>query len=515
MKTEMILIKPTKKEAEKAKKLRVAAYCRVSTDTDEQQTSFEGQVKHYTELIEANPDWELADIYADEGITGTSAEKRPDFMRMVKDAEAKKFDLLITKSVSRFARNTVEMITYVRRLRELGIHLIFEMHNIDTRAPYSEMLLTVLGAFAQEESRNISENTTWGIRKRFQEGVTRWCRLYGYEKTEEEEYHIVPEEAMVVKKIFDLYEHGESIQNIRKHLAAHGISSPTGEDKWTNSAVHTLLTNVRYTGDIVLQKTITENHLTHRPLPNSAEKIPQYFVQSHHTPIITRAQYDRCMKIMGMRRVNGHKKKHDTGTCNQYPIGDKLRCPYCGSELYQRSVPVQSKHSAGWCCEQGDDACHGFIIRSYLVEAALLNAYLKLDVDKIAEKTKHKRFGEAAKRALEIKRENLAFERVDFWWVDELVDHIKFGEHSKTDRELRRMIALGRQVTDDRTMKVFWKCGLITTVISGVNSDLEHPAYIAKLYNSYLERQASRAEQEEMEETEKQQEVEELEAETA
>ncbi len=319
-----------------------------------------------------------------------------------------------------------------------------------------------------------------------------------HRKNEEEEYHIVPEEAAVVKKIFDLYEHGESIQDIRKYLEAHGISSPTGEEKWTNSAIHTLLTNVRYTGDIVLQKTITENHLTHRALPNSAEKIPQYFVQGHHTPIITRAQYDRCMKIMGMRRVNGRQKKYNTGTCNQYPLGDKLHCPYCGSVLYQRSVPVQSRRGGGWCCEQGDDACHGFIIRSYLVEAALLEAYGKLDAEKISQKLCSKRFGKAAKLAMEIKKKNPEFNRVDFWWVDDLVDHIEFGAHSMKDMEVRRLAALGQQVADDRTMRVFWKCGLITTVLSGANADRENPAYIAELYNSYLERQMEKAKQKEM-----------------
>ena len=152
-------------------------------------------------------------------------------------------------------------------------------------------------------------------------------------------------------------------------------------------------------------------------------------------------------------------------------------------------MPVQVKHSAGWCCEQGEDACHGFIIRSYLVEPALLEAYKKLDDNKIAEKVKSPRFGEAAKLALEIRKEYPVMKRVDFWWVDDLIDHIEFGAHSRTEREYRRLVALGENFTDDRTMKVFWKCGLITTVMSGVDADREHPAMIAGLYNSYLERQ--------------------------
>ena len=497
MKAEKILIEPVGTCVAKPEKLRVAAYCRVSTDTDDQQTSFEGQVKYYTDVIEANPDWELAGIYADDGITGTSVAKRPEFMRMIADCDAKKIDLILCKSLSRWGRNTLDTLTVIRHLNSIGVHIIFEINNIDTRAAYSEMLLTVLAAFAQEESRSISENTSWGIRKRFEDGVTRWCRLYGYEKTADGEYQIVPEQAAVVQKIFDLYEHGESIQNIRRYLEAHGIKSPNGEMKWTNSAVHTLLINERYTGDIVLQKYITRDHLSHKQEKNPANVVPSYFVEAHHTPIVTREQYERCMKIMGMRRVNGKNKKNDTGTCNQYPLGDKLRCPYCGSALYQRRVPVQAKPGGGWVCEKGDDACHGFIIRSSLVEKALLEAYQKLDADKIAEKTKSKRFGDAAKKALEIKTESPVFESVEFWWVDDLVDHIEFGAHSRTAMEIRRQMALGKQVVDDRTMKVFWKCGLITTVLSGVCADRDQPAYIAKLYNSFLERRKEKEAQKE------------------
>ena len=490
MEVQKIKLEPIRKTIrEQTGRLRVAAYCRVSTDTEDQKTSFDGQVKHYTGLIEGNPEWELAGIFADEGITGTSAAKRPEFQRMVKECEEGKIDLILTKSISRFARNTLECLTFVRHLNNLGVHIVFESNNIDTRTAFSEMLLTVLAAFAQEESRSISENTSWGIRKRFEDGVTRWSRLYGYEKTADGEYQIVPEHAAVVQKIFELYEHGESIQSIRKYLAAHGIKSPTGEPKWTDSAVHTLLINERYTGDIILQKYLTEDHLSHKSIKNDSTEVPSYYIENHHAAIIPRKQYDRCMKIMGMRRVNGHRKEHDTGTCNQYPLGDKLRCPYCGSVLYQRAVPVQLKHKKGWVCEKGDDACHGFIIRSNIVETALLEAYKKLEAGKIAEKVNSLRFGADAKLALEIRKAHPVMKSVDFWWVDDLIDHIEFGAHSRTDREYRRLAALGEDVVDDRTMKVFWKCGLITTVMSGVDADREHPPMIAELYNSYLERQ--------------------------
>ena len=190
--------------------LRVAAYCRVSTDTEEQSTSFNGQVNAYTSLINSNPEWTLAEIYADDGISGTSAQKRPKFMQMIQDCEAGKIDLILTKSISRFARNTLECLSYVRHLNSLGTHIIFENNGIDTRANYSEMLLTILAAFAQEESRSISENTKWGIRKRFEVGEARWSRIYGYDKG----YVVNPQEAAVVQKIFNLYEHGMSTNEI-------------------------------------------------------------------------------------------------------------------------------------------------------------------------------------------------------------------------------------------------------------------------------------------------------------
>ena len=494
MEIQKIKLEPVKNVArQQSGRLRVAAYCRVSTDTEDQRTSFDGQVRHYTELIRSNPEWELAGIFADEGITGTSAAKRPEFQRMLKECEEGKIDLVLTKSISRFARNTLECLTYVRHLNNLGVHIVFESNNIDTRTAFSEMLLTVLAAFAQEESRSISENTIWGIRKRFEEGVARWCRLYGYEKNEKGEYQIVPDQAAVVQKVFDLYEQGESIKNIMKYMETHGIPSPTGEPKWVQSAVHTMLVNERYAGDILLQKFCVENHISHKAIRNDSTEIPSYYIENHHTPIVSRKQYDRVQKIMGMRRVNGRVRGEDTGTCNQYPLGDKLRCPYCGSALYQRSIPVQVKHSGGWSCERGEHACHGFIIRSYLVEAAVLEAYGKLDADKVAGKLKSPRFGEAAKLTLEMKKAHPAFDRVDYWWVDDLIDHIEFGKHSRMPMQYRRMAALGKPVTDDRTMKVFWKCGLITTVMSGVDADREHPAYIAELYNSLLARQKEAA----------------------
>ena len=495
MNVERIKLNTAKKTAAKpANKLRVCGYARVSTETDEQKTSFEGQVKHYTKLIRANPEWEYAGVYADYGITGTSADKRPEFQRMIKDCEEGRIDLVLTKSISRFARNTLECLTYVRRLNDIGVHIIFESNNIDTRAAFSEMLLTVLAAFAQEESRSISENTIWGIRKRFEEGITRWCKLYGYTKNENGEYQIVPEQAVVVQKIFWMYEHGENTDAIREYLAEKGIESPNGKPSWARSTVQHLLSNERYAGDILLQKFCVENHISHKAIRNDNTEVPSYYIENHHTAIISRKQFDRCQKIMAMHQNRGTTGGKDSGKCNQYPLADKLRCPHCGSPLYQRTISVQVGHTAGWCCEVGEDACKQFIIRSALVEEALLEAYRLLDGEKVAAKVRSPRFGKAAELTLAVKKENPEMTSVEFWWVDDLIDHIEFGAHSRTELEVRRAAALGEQVTDDRTMKVFWKCGLITMVKSGVTADINNPATVAQMHWKWVERQKAREE---------------------
>lgn len=469
---------PGEREQAKMRKLRVAAYCRVSTKSSEQETSYDTQVAAYTQDIRQNPQWELAGIYADFGMSGTQTERRPQFLQMIRDCEAGKIDMILCKSLSRFSRNTLDAVSYIKKLKALGVHIIFESNHVDTRAAYSEMLLTVLAAFAQEESRSISENTIWGIRKRFEEGVARWCRLYGYAKTEAGEYQIVPEQAAVVQNVFRLYEHGESIRGIAAFMTQHHIPSPNGAEKWSNSAVHTMLANERYAGDIVLQKFYVENHLSHKALRNlySAE-VPSYYIENHHTPIVSRRQFNRCQAIMAMRRVNGYAKTMDMGRCNQYPLGGKLRCPYCGSVLYQRSIPVQLEHRAGWCCEQGENPCRRFIIRSNLVEEALLAAYNSLNTAAVQGQLGSPDFAEAARLTLSMKGEYPAFRRVDFWWVDDLIDHIEFGAHSRTQR-----------IPDDRVMIIYWRCGMVTRVSSGVQADRDNPAYVAELYLALLER---------------------------
>ena len=395
------------------RKLRVAAYCRVSTDMEDQATSFDAQVRFYTNLIQSNPDWEFAGVYADDGITGTSAEVRPEFMRMIEDCGIadrtspnnshnnsrsvmspmplnnstgltssgsdgthgvqggrgeKRIDQILTKSISRIARNTLECLDYVRKLKNNGVGIIFESNNIDTRSAYCEMLITILAAFAQEESRSISENTKWGIRRRFEQGEARWCKIYGYE----EGYKINTKEAAVVQKIFSLYEHGMSVLEIRKWLKEHEIRNASGGLSWSQSQVCSLLANEKYTGDLLMQKFYAEDHITHKDVKNDFTEIPSYFMANHHTPIVTHKHFQRVQAIRAMWLRQSTKDNVSTSYNEQYPFGEKLRCPYCGSILYQRDVAVQKEKGKGWCCEKGGNPCEQFIIRSRLVEEAVI-----------------------------------------------------------------------------------------------------------------------------------------------
>ena len=494
-------------EERPAAKLRVAAYCRVSTASDQQLTSFDTQVRVYTDRIRANPDWEFVEVYADEGITGTSKKKRKEFLRMIEDCEAGKIDFILTKSISRFARNTLDCITEVRHLQSLGVQVYFEENNLDTSQAFSEMLLTILAAFAQEESRSLSENVKWGIRKRYEEGRDRWVRIYGYTRTEEGTYRIVEEEAAVIRRIFELYEKGMSMSKVGAKLKEEGILTPRGRTTWNGAMVASILENEKYVGDIQLQKMYTADHLTHRIVKNDCTEIPSYYIDNHHDAIISRKTFTRVTAIRAMNNRRGQTV--------QYPFGDMLICPHCGRALVQRKLFVQYI-SKGWNCERGRNACRNFLIRSNYVEEAMLAAYREVELDEVRriagngranvrgvwetletvkdeehEGEKKPEFGEEgeerkgegskaaeAMRMLVWKETHREFQKVDYYWLDELVDHITFG--------------LGSDGESDHTMTVRWKCGTSTTVSTGITRPSNHPEHVAELHNAWLVRMAEK-----------------------
>ena len=460
-------------------KIRVAAYCRISMDSEGQATSIDLQRAVYENMIASNPNWELVEVYADRGITGTVAGKRPEFQRMIADCKAGKIDRIITKSLSRFARNTMDCIGYIRLLQEYGVQVQFEKERITTGETGSELLLTILAAFAQEESRSISENIKWGFRKRFQQGQEKYAALYGYRKGEATNYEIVPEEAEVVRLIFSLYERGWGVKNISQYLNSQNIPSPReGKKGWESTRISYMLQNERYIGDVVLQKYFTRDHISHRILKNQGQ-LEQYYLEDHHPAIIEKEQFQRVNRILRM--------KSNPKTQAQYPVGDYLRCPCCGAVMVRRRLPIQ-RCETHMCCENVD--CRKFVIRYTPISQAILDAYNHMD---IGELTKLAEKGNShSERFLEMKQQHPAFTQLDYYWLDELIDHITLGKHTYSQTELERMTPMERKRNDDRTLTIHWRCGIKTKVSSGVIRDSAHPKHIAQLWDAFVLRYPDR-----------------------
>ena len=321
------------------RKIRMAAYCRVSTSQEEQLLSYENQVKFYTTFINSNPIYQFSGIYADEGITATNTKKRDEFKRMIKDCKAGKIDMIITKSISRFARNTLDCINYVRELKELGIGIIFEKENINTLEAKGEVLLTILSSLAQDESRSISENSTWGIQRRFEQGKVQvnHNKFLGY--TKDEEGNLVPdkEQAKVVKRIYEEYLHGYSTQEIARRLTREEIENGNHKTKWYDSNIKQILTNEKYKGDALLQKTYTVDFLNKTRKKNDGH-IPQYYVEDSHEAIIDKDTWE-CVQLE-MKRRKAFMQEHGM---RQYickpesPFAGKIICGKCG-KVYGRKV---------------------------------------------------------------------------------------------------------------------------------------------------------------------------------
>ena len=264
---------------------RVAAYARVSTSSEEQLTSYEAQVDYYTRFIQSKPEWEFVRVYTDEGISAVNTKKREGFNQMVRDALDGKIDLIVTKSVSRFARNTVDSLVTVRKLKEKGVEVYFEKENIYTLDSKGELLITIMSSLAQEESRSISENVTWGQRKRFADGKVSlpYSHFLGYRKGDNGLPEIVPEEAETVRWIYSLFLSGKTTSSIAGLLTREGIPTPAGKRKWAASTVESILKNEKYKGDALLQKAFTVDFLTKKQKKNEGE-VPQYYVENNHRP---------------------------------------------------------------------------------------------------------------------------------------------------------------------------------------------------------------------------------------
>lgn len=386
-------LESSQESSEVVKKPKVAAYCRVSTELEEQQSSYQAQVEHYTREIKRNPKWEFAGIYADEGISGTNTKKRVEFNRMIEDSMAGKIDMILTKSVSRFARNTVDCISYIRKLKEKNIAVFFEKENINTLDGAGELLITILGSLAQEESRSLSTNTKWGIARRYENGIVQvnHNRFLGYTKNQDNELVIVPEEAELVRLIFRLYLEGRSLKAITEHLESQGIKTVTGNDKWQTTVLAKMLSNEKYMGDALLQKTYTTDFINKTRVINKGI-VPQYYVEGSHEAIISKelwnlAQQEKARR-KNIRSSISKKAKTNNGVYNsKYALTDILICGEC-NEQYRR-VAWKQTHGKRfvWRCfnriENGKKICHDSpTIDEYIIHNAIRDAINSLVDDK-------------------------------------------------------------------------------------------------------------------------------------
>jgi len=354
---------------------KVAGYARVSTNEEEQQTSYAAQVEYYTKMIQGNSEWEFMGVYTDEGISATSTKKRDGFNQMIEDALAGKIDLIITKSVSRFARNTVDSLTTIRRLKEAGVEVWFEKEAIHTFDSKGELLITIMSSLAQEESRSISENVTWGMRKRFADGKVSlpYKRFLGYEKGPDGLPMIVPEEAEIVQLIFRLFLYGKAPSFIASLLTDEGIPTPGGKTKWRHNTIISMLQNEKYAGNALLQKKYTTDFLTKKQKINEGE-VAQWFVENSHPAIIEQELFDLVQYELKKRQASGQN------SVSSHPFSCKIFCGECGemfgSKVWHSNDPRRRR--TVWQCNgkyKGDEICRAPHLTDEQVETAFLAAF--------------------------------------------------------------------------------------------------------------------------------------------
>ena len=380
----IIPAKPLEERQAMRRQLRVAAYCRVSTEEEEQQSSYEAQCNYYTDKIMTNPDWTMAGIFADEGISGTSTKKRENFNRMIRRCKAKKIDLILTKSISRFARNTLDTINYTRMLRAMGIGICFEKENINTLDLDSEMLITMLGAFAQAESESMSRNIAWGKRQAIREGKVsvNFKRLYGYVLREDGSPEIDPEKGAIVRRIFLRYLSGDSLRMIQDGLNADNIPGLTEGKPWQICGIKGILINEKYCGDVLGQKTFKDRVIGGKVIKNTGQ-LPQVLIQNNHPGIVSRETFYAVQEEMKRRgAAKSPSAKSPTGRTSytsRYALSERLVCGECGT-LYRRCTwNIRGQKKIMWRCvsrlDYGKKYCHNSpSMEEGALQQAILNA---------------------------------------------------------------------------------------------------------------------------------------------
>lgn len=400
------------------KKLRVAAYCRVSKDIEQQEFSMENQMEAYGRIISKHPEWELAEIYADKGKTGTNTKKRTAFKKMMQDAKDGKIDRILVKSISRFSRNTVDMLETVRELRELGVGVVFEKENINTSALGSELLLTVFAAFAQEESFSISENMRNGMRHRFKLGIPKVSWVYGYDNLERGVLSINEEKAEVVREIYRMYLDGESTTEIADYLNDMHVLPPIESGKyWYPASVKCILQNEKYVGDSLMQKYYTSNYLEHDSTPNKDLVVEQYYKEGTHPALVSRDVYEDANRVLMMRDCKRG--------ASQYPYYGRLICPHCGKPMVKVNTKCGLIPSC-WICGGEDKGelygertdCPVYWVKEPYLSNFVIDAIMSLDGKGLNKANEEK--------VIEVQEQLRGWPSVEFGHLKRLVKYITF-----------------------------------------------------------------------------------------
>ena len=400
------------------RKLRVAAYCRVSKDIEEQESSIETQMETYDRLISQHPDWELVEIYADKGKTGTSTKKRVAFQKMLRDAKDGKIDKILVKSISRFCRNTLDMLNTIRELRDLGVGVVFEKENLDTTSIESELLLTVYAAFAQEESFSISENMRGGIRQRFKLGIPKVSQVYGYDNLERGVLSINEEKAAVVREIYQMYIDGNSTTEIADYLNdMHELPPVESGKSWYPTSVKCIIRNEKYVGDSLMQKYYTASHLEHDSTPNKDLVVEQYYKEGTHPAIVSRDVYEDANLVLMMRDCKRG--------ASQYPYYGRLICPHCGKPMVKVKTG-RGKIPNCWICGGEDKGelygertdCPVYWVKEPYLSNAVVDAIMSLDAEDLDEAD--------AKNVTWVQKELRKWPSVEFGYLKRLAESITF-----------------------------------------------------------------------------------------
>lgn len=442
-------------------KLRVGAYCRVSTDNEDQLNSYASQLSYYKEKIANNIEWSLVDIYADEAISGTLDYKRSDFLRMINDATSGKLDLIMTKSISRFARNTLDTLKYVRLLKQHNVAILFEEENINTLEMSGELLLTILSSVAQQESETISSHVKLGLKMKMQRGELigfNGCLGYDYNPIDKSIY-INETEAEIVRFIFERYRDGLGSQMISKELEKHGYKTKAGSSKWHDSTIRGILKNEKYKGDILMGKSFTVDPISHRRLTNMGEE-DRYYISNHHEPIISEELWNEVQNEFERRSIKHGRGNRLGKYSSKYTFSDKLVCGFCGKAVTRRRRYTQNSSKNVWHCssyiKHGKASCaNAKAIAEETIEKCFLTMYQKLSynneaiievflkrVEESINECKFDMSGENITQAilrLESKRDKIVDMKID-GTIEEDVYKVKYAEFENKIKELNRKL---------------------------------------------------------------------------